>query len=67
MLKFIQFVQKRPSDMTIRLTGIVFGFIIILAGYYNLIYQGDALNETIFGYEVTEQNSTFIKYGIIAL
>jgi len=67
MMKFIQFVQKRPSDTTIRITWIIFWLIIILAWYYNLIYQGDALNETIFGYEITEQNSIYIKYRIIAL
>lgn len=67
MLKIIQFVQKRPSDNTVRITWIIFGLIIILAGYYNLIYQGDALNETIFGYEVSEKAAVFIKYRIIAL
>ena len=41
MLKFIQFVQKRPSDNTIRITGVLFGLIIILGGYYNLIHQGE--------------------------
>jgi hypothetical protein len=67
MLKLIQFVQKRPSDKTIRVTGVIFGLIIILGGYYNLIHQGDALESSIFGHEVTEQISNYIKYGIIAL
>lgn len=67
MLKFIQFVQKRPSDNTIRITWIVFGLIIILAGYYNLIHQGDVLNESIFGYEISKEIAIFIKYSIIAL
>lgn len=67
MLKFIQFVQKRPSDNTIRITGVLFGLIIILGGYYNLIHQGDALEATIFWQEVTQQVSDYIKYWIIAL
>lgn len=67
MLKLIQFVQKRPSDITIKMTWIIFGLLLILAGYYNLIYQGDALNETIFGYELTNQASNYIKYIIISL
>lgn len=67
MLKFIQFVQKRPSDVTIRVTGIVFGLIILLAGYYNLIYQGDAIESTIFGKEVSQQMELYIKYAILGL
>ena len=67
MLKFIQFVQKRPSDTTIRMTWIIFGLIIILGGYYNLIHQGDALENTAFGYELTTEISNYIKYAIIAL
>ncbi len=67
MLKFIQFVQKRPSDMTIRVTGIVFGLIILWAGYYNLIYQGDSIESTIFGNEVTDQMELYIKYSILGL
>ena len=67
MLKFIQFVQKRPSDVTIRVTWVIFGLLLILGWYYNLIYQGDALEETIFGYQVTTQASTYIKYSIMAL
>lgn len=67
MLKLIQFVQKRPSDMTIRLTGVIFGLIIIIAGYYNLIYQGNALNETIFRQNITQDTAQYIAYGIIAL
>jgi len=67
MLKFIQFVQKRPSDNIIRITWILLGLIIIIGWYYNLIYQGDALESSIFGYNITEKNSLFIKYRIIAL
>ena len=60
-------VQKRPSDVTIRVTGIVFGLIILLGGYYNLIHQGDAIESTLFGKEVSDQIAEYIKYGIIAL
>lgn len=67
MLKFIQFVQKRPSDKTIRLTWILFWLIIILGGYYNLIHQWDALQEVIFWYTITSELSNYVKYGIIAL
>lgn len=67
MLKFIQFVQKRPTDTTIRVTGIVFGLIIIIGGYYNLIHQGDAIDSVIFGKEVSQQMQLYIKYAIIWL
>ncbi|MCP4523157.1 MAG: hypothetical protein GY828_02970 [Candidatus Gracilibacteria bacterium] len=67
MLKLIQFIQKRPSDKKIKIIGFLFGLVLILGGYYNLIYQNDLLNESIFGYAVSEQNSLYIKYGIIAL
>jgi hypothetical protein len=67
MLKFIQFVQKRPSDITIRVTGIIFGLIILLAGYYNLIYQGDSIKASAFGKEISDQMALYIKYVIIGL
>jgi len=67
MLKFIQLVQKRPSDKAIRIIGALFGLTIILAGYYNLIYQGDELNSTIFGAEVMGTTILYFKYAIIAL
>jgi hypothetical protein len=41
-------MQKRPSDKTIRISRVIFGLIIILGGYYNLIYQGDNIENSIF-------------------
>lgn len=67
MFEFLKILTKRPSDKTIRLTKIAFGIIIITAGYYNLIYQGDPLVETLFGKAIDESTAIYIKYAILWL
>lgn len=65
MMWFIQFMQKRPSDTTIRVARIVFGLIYILAMYYSLINQWWAVDTNYFWVDV--QNTDLIKYVMISL
>ena len=67
MMQFIQFLQKRPSDKAIRTFRIIFGLLIIITWYYNLIYQWDSLESTLFGQDISNNISLAIKYAIIAL
>ena len=60
-------MQKRPSDMTIRVGRIIFGLILILALYYNLIVQWDAIQSTLFWQEMSAEQLEYIKYGLVAL
>ncbi len=63
---FISFMQKRPSDMTIRLGRIIFGLILILTLYYNLIFQWDKI-ETTFLFMNIENNLEYVKYALVSL
>ena len=67
MMQFIQFLQKRPSDKAIRTFRIIFGLLIIITWYYNLIFQWDSLESTLFGQDISNNISLAIKYAIIAL
>ena len=67
MMWFIAFMQKRPSDMTIRIGRIIFGLILITSLYYNLIIQWDAIQSNLFRQDVSETNLEYIKYILIAL
>ena len=52
MLKLLNIIQKRPSDFTIRTLRIVFGLIIILWVYYNLIYLGKWVDNKFFDFSL---------------
>ena len=67
MMWFIQFMQKRPSDLTIRLGRIIFGLTLIWAFYYNLIYQGDAIETVLFWQTLSENAIMYIKYTLVWL
>ena len=67
MMWFISFMQKRPSDMTIRIARVIFGLILISTLYYNLIVQWDAIQSNLFWQEVSETNLEYIKYVLISL
>jgi len=60
-------LQKRPSDMTIRVSRVVFGLILIIALYYNLIFQWQEIQSNLFWQDVSEANLEYIKYGLVAL
>lgn len=66
MIGFIKILQKRPSDKTIRISRILFGLLLILAWYYNLIYQGDSLENTVLWMDISAIE-IYVKYGIISL
>ena len=67
MMKFLQLLTKRPKDTTILRGLIVFWLLISLANYYNLIYQGDAL-ETQFFWQTLDANVILIiKYIFVAI
>lgn len=59
--------MQRPSDKTIMLIRTLFGLVLLLTAYYNLIYQGDSLESNFFGYELSQSMSTYVKYAIVAL
>jgi len=69
MMWFISFLQKRPSDLTIKISRILFGLILISSLYYNLIYQWDKLeNNFIWLFENVSENSLLIiKYVLVAI
>jgi hypothetical protein len=66
-MNFLKLLMQRPSDKTIMLIRTLFGLVLLLTAYYNLIYQGDSLESNFFGYELSETMLTYIKYGIVAL
>jgi len=67
MIPLINFLKKRPSDLTIRLWRIIFGLILILAWYYNLIIQGDEIQSSLFWQALNTNWILYVKYIIIAL
>lgn len=67
MMKFLQLLTKRPKDTTILRGLIVFWLLISLGNYYNLIYQGDALETQFFWQNVNEDIILIIKYIFVAI
>lgn len=69
MIWLINFIQKRPTDKTIRVWRIIFWLIFSLAIYYNLIYLGkDISSEYLFWLIIIdEQTKIIIKYVIAFL
>lgn len=66
MIGLIKFLQKRPSDKAIRIWRILFWLIYVSTMYYNLIYQGDALESNYFWIEISETSLIYIKYVLVA-
>lgn len=69
MMWFINFIQKRPSDLTIYTARVLFGLILIGSLYYNLIIQWDSLEKDYIWLftNVSEQTINIIKYVLIGL
>ncbi|MDQ7009016.1 MAG: hypothetical protein Q9M94_01865 [Candidatus Gracilibacteria bacterium] len=69
MMGIISFLQKRPSDNVIYFGRIIFGLILIFSLYYNLIIQGDKIeNDFIWLFNnVTESTLNIIMYILVAL
>jgi len=64
---FISFIQKRPSDLTIRIGRILFGLALAIGAYYNLIYQWDAMKSSFWWITITEQTALILKYVLIGM
>lgn len=71
MMWIINFLQKRPSDITIRVWRIVFGLILAWSLYYNFFYQLEANiieKELLFWLvSLTEQSAMYLMYFFVAL
>lgn len=69
MIGFIKFMQKRPSDKTIKLARIWFWVLYILVMYYNFFLQenGNTIQSTIFWQELSSQAIEYIKYAIVTI
>ena len=64
----LSFLQKRPSDLTIRVWRIIFGLILIGALYYNLIYNKEAIDtidKNFFWVDLDSSILEYIKYLFI--
>ena len=62
---FVKFMQKRPSDITIRLGRIIFGLILVWALYYNLIIQWDNIDKNFFWVDIDSKIVEYIKYFFV--
>lgn len=67
MMWFINFIKKRPSDTTIRIGRIIFGLLLASTAYYNLIYQGDAMEASFWWINISEQTALILKYVLIIM
>lgn len=61
-----QTLMKRPSDKNIRIARIIFGLILILALFYNLIVLNKWVETIYFGQNISSYEM-IIKYVLIAL
>ena len=67
MMWFINFIRKRPSDTTIRIGRIIFWLLLASTAYYNLIYQGDAMESSFWWIDISNQTALILKYALIAM
>jgi len=68
MMWFIKFMQKRPSDLTIKLGRIIFGLLLVWSLYYNLIYnvsEIDSIDRNFFWTDLSASTVEYIKYFFI--
>lgn len=67
MIEALKILTKRPTDKNIRIYKVIFGLVLSLATYYNLIIQWDPLVEALFWNPLNEANVMYIKYAIISV
>lgn len=67
MMWIIKLLQKKICDKKIRILKVVFWTVYSVSLYYNLIYQGDAISNSILWINITEDNINIAKYIIISL
>ncbi len=63
----LSLLQKRPSDLTIRLGRVIFGLVLIWVLYYNLIIQWDKIDNNFFWIDLNPQIVEYIKYFFIGI
>ena len=67
---FIKLLQKRPSDLTIRLGRIIFGSLLVWSLYYNLIYNVsglDTIDKNFFWVDLNTGTLEYVKYFFIGV
>jgi hypothetical protein len=67
---FIKLLQKRPSDLTIRLGRIIFGLLLVWSLYYNLIYNVsglDTIDKNFFWVDLNAETLEYVKYFFISV
>lgn len=66
---FAKFMQKRPSDNTIKIWRILFWLILSWSLYYNFYYQTEVNNlvTNFFWVDLSSQTIEYIKYTFISL
>ena len=67
MMGALKVLMKRPTDKTIRTSEFIFGLIYIVVVYYNLVIQGDAIENTYFWMEVSDENITYVKHFFVSI
>ena len=67
MMWFVKFMQKRPSDLTIRLGRVIFWLVLIWVLYYNLIIQWDKIDNNFFWVDLEPQFVEYIKYFFVGI
>lgn len=68
MMWFVKFMQKRPSDLTIRIWRIIFGLVLIWSLYYNLFYNVSALDKldnNFFWFDLSSTTVEYISYFFV--
>ena len=67
---FIKLLQKRPSDLIIRLGRIIFGLLLVWSLYYNLIYNVsglDTIDKNFFWVDLNTGTLEYVKYFFISV
>lgn len=65
MMWLVKFLQKRPTDKTIRISRVLFWSILVLALWYNLIYLDKAIDTRYFWQDIDEKWIIIWKYIMI--
>lgn len=67
MMKFLQLIMKRPSDLQIRYGKIVLWILLIIIGLLAFGVQHLEIENSIFGIALTAQTKQILAYLIIAI
>ena len=68
MMWLIKFLQKRPTDKTIRTIRIVFWLVLIISTYYSFIYTWNGeIQDALFWQDLWESWKNIVTYIIVSL